>query len=110
MLNFIFEVILWVFFLYGVLSAVQDYINYNTYKKIEENIKLVMAVKNAENGIEQYIRELTCGRNFFNQLVVVDLDSTDDTGKILQKLEKEKYNMKVLDKKQGKEYLNEMIK
>ena len=66
-----------------------------TYKKIEKNVKLIMTVKDVENGIENYVRELSCGRNFFNNLVVIDLDSKDETVNILNKLEKDYECIKV---------------
>lgn len=110
MLNFIVELVIWVFCIYGLFSVIQDCVNFNTYKKLEENIKFVMTVKNVENGIEEYIRELTFGRNFYNNLIVIDLDSEDDTMNILHKLEKEKFNMKILNKEEGEKYLYNLIK
>ncbi len=109
MLDFFMQLVLWVLCIYGLFSIIQDCVNFNTYKKLEENIKFVMTVKNVENGIEEYIRELTYGRNFYNNLVVIDLESEDETLNILHKLEKEKFNMKVLEKEQGKDYLNNMV-
>ena len=109
MLNFIVQLIIWILCIYGLFSVFQDCVNFYTYKKLEENIKFVMTVKNVEDGIEQYIRELTYGRNFYNNLIVIDMDSTDDTLKILRNLEEEKFNMKVFEKEDGKEYLKNMI-
>ena len=110
MFEFLIELVIWILCIYGLFSIIQDCVNFNTYKKLEENIKFVMTVKNVENGIEEYIRELTYGRNFYNNLVVVDLESEDDTMEILQKLEREKFNTKVLNKEDGKKYLNNMVK
>ena len=110
MFEFLIELVIWILCIYGLFSIIQDCVNFNTYKKLEENIKFVMTVKNVENGIEEYIRELTYGRNFYNNLVVVDLESEDDTMDILQKLEREKFNTKVLNKEDGKKYLNNMVK
>ena len=110
MFDFLIQLIILVLCIYGLFSIIQDCVNFNTYKKLEENIKFVMTVKNVENGIEEYIRELTYGRNFYNNLIVVDLESEDDTMKILQKLEKEKFNMKVLNKQEGENYLKNMVK
>lgn len=109
MLDFVVQLIIWILCIYGLFSIIQDCVNFNTYKKIEENVKFVMTVKNVENGIEEYIRELTYGRNFYNNLVVIDLDSTDDTIQILHRLEKEKFNMKVMNKDEGMEYLSNMV-
>lgn len=101
-------IMIWCFFVYGILSLIQDIYRNNTYKKIEENVKLIMTVKNAENGIENYVRELSCGRNFFNNLVIIDLNSDDDTLEILKELEKENVNMKILNKNEGLKYLKEI--
>lgn len=101
--------IIWCFAIYGLLVMIQEITRNTTYKKIEENIKLIMTVKNVEDGIENYIREISLGRNFYNNLVIIDLDSDDDTLKILKKLEKENINMKVLSKIEGKSYLEKQI-
>ena len=88
---------------------IQDITRNYTYQKVEKNVKLIMTVKNVENGIENYIRELKFSKNFYNNLVVIDLESTDDTLEILRELEKENINMKILTKSEGKEYLNKQI-
>lgn len=105
MFEIIFYGIIWCFAVYGILIMIQEIIRNNTYHKIEENVKLILTVKNVENGIENYIRELSCGRNFYNNIVIIDLDSDDDTYNILKELEKENINMKILNKKEGKKYL-----
>lgn len=97
--------IIWCFAVYGVLVMIQEITRNNTYHKIEENVKLIMTVKDVEEGIENYVRELSFGRNFYNNLVIIDLDSKDDTLCILKELEKENINMKVLTKEEGKKYL-----
>jgi len=101
--------IIWCFAIYGLLVMIQEITRNTTYKKIEENIKLIMTVKNVEDGIENYIREISLGRNFYNNLVIIDLDSEDDTLKILKELEKENINMKVLSKYEGRDYLRNQI-
>ena len=101
--------IIWCFAVYGILVMIQEVTRNNTYRKIEENVKLIMTVKNAENGIENYIREVSLGRNFYNNLVVIDLGSEDETLGILKELEKENINMKVLNKDEGKDYLKKEI-
>ena len=88
---------------------IQEITRKSTYRKIEENVKLIMTVKNAEEGIENYVREISMGRNFYNNLVVIDLNSTDETLSILRELEKENINLKILDEKEGKKYLENQI-
>ncbi len=100
--------IIWCFAVYGVLVMLQEITRNNTYHKIEENVKLIMTVKNAEDGIENYVRELSFGRNFYNNLVVIDMESDDDTLCILKELEKENINMKILSKQEGKKYLENL--
>lgn len=109
MVQFILNLILWVFCIYGILSIIQDNIRIKTYRAIQEKIKIILTVKDVEDGIENYIRELSVGKNFFNNLVIIDMDSKDDTVKILKELEEENLNMKILDKKDGKKYLDKMF-
>lgn len=101
--------IIWCFALYGILVMIQDISRNLTYQKVEKNVKLIMTVKDVEDGIENYIRELKFSKNFYNNLVVIDLGSSDETFEILKKLEKENVNMKILTKAEGKEYLNKQI-
>lgn len=109
MFNFIVEVIIWCLCIYGFMSLIKDIIEEHTYKKIQKNVKLILTVKDVESGIENYIRELKFGRNFFNNLVVIDLESQDNTINVLNELEKECINMKILNKKDGKEYMNKIL-
>ena len=84
----------------------------NLYKHLEkeENVKLIMLVKDAEEGIESYIREISLGRNFYNNLVVIDLNSEDETVKILEELKNENINMKILNKEEGIDYILDQTK
>ena len=88
MIEIIIYGIIWCFAIYGILVMIQEIVRNSTYKKIEENVKLIVTVKNVEDGIENYIRELSFGRNFYNNLVIIDLDSEDETMCILKELER----------------------
>lgn len=105
MFEIIGQFVMWILCIYGLISIMKDIVNCNNYRKVEENISIIMTVKNVENGIEEYIRELSFGKNFYNHLVVIDKGSEDDTINILKKLEKEKFNMKVLNSEEGEKYL-----
>lgn len=109
MLNLIVEVLFWCLGIYGLLSLIKDIMEEYTYKKIQQNVKLVLAVKNVGEGIENYIRELKFGKNFFNNLVVIDLDSKDDTVEILNELEKDCINLRTLSRVEGIDYMNKML-
>lgn len=109
MLEMIIYGLIWCFAVYGILVMIQEITRKSTYRKIEENVKLIMTVKDVENGIENYIRELNLGNNFYNNLVVIDLGSQDDTLCILRELEKENFNLKILNKEDGKKYLENQL-
>ncbi len=109
MLEIIVYGFIWCFAIYGILVMIQEITRKSTYRKIEENVKLIMTVKDAEDGIENYVRELSMGRNFYNNLVIIDLNSTDDTLSILKELEKENMNLKILTQSEGKKYLEKQI-
>lgn len=109
MLNFIVEVIIWCLCIYGLLSLIKDVVEEKSYSKVKNNVKLILTVKDAEDGIENYIRQLNFSKNFFNNLVVIDLDSKDNTMEIVQKLLEEGINIKLLKKEEGIEYLKKTI-
>lgn len=109
MLEIIVYGLIWCFALYGILVMIQELTRKSTYRKIEENVKLIITVKNVEDGIENYVRELSMGRNFYNNLVIIDLNSTDETLSILRELEKENINLKILTEQEGKNYLENQI-
>ena len=108
-LRFLLEFIFYTFLIYGILSLVNDILAQKSYQRISHNVKLILTVKNVENGIESYIRELNFRKNFYNNLVVVDMESTDGTREILENLEKDCLNIKVLNKEEGKKYIEESI-
>lgn len=108
-MEFIVYLLVWIFCIYGILSLIQDNMRIKSYRAIQENIKIILTVKDVEDGIENYIRELSFGKNFFNNLVVIDMESRDDTIKILKELEDENFNLKILEKDDGKIYLEEMF-
>lgn len=109
MLKFILEILFWSLCIYGILSLAKDIFENNTYNKISNKIKLILTVKDAEEGIENYIRELNFGKNFYNSLAVIDLDSKDRTRDILRELQKDCVNIKILSKDEGIRYIEETI-
>lgn len=62
-----------------------------------------------KTGIEDYIRHLNFSKNFFKNLVVIDLDSKDRTLEIIKKLTQEGMNIKLLEREEGIEYLEKTI-
>lgn len=109
MLKFILEILFWALCIYGILSLAKDVFEAKAYNKISHNIKLILTVKDVEDGIENYIRELNFGKNFYNNLVVIDLDSKDRTKEILQYLQSDCMNIKILSQEEGKKYIEDSI-
>lgn len=107
-MNFIFEVIAWVLFIYGFLSLSQDIINEITYKKINHNMKIIVLAKELENNLDSFSSELANlkRRNSYKNILVVDLEENDNIGKILKKFDSEEVNVKVVNKDEGKEYID----
>lgn len=90
--DFIFNAILWTLALYGLFEIIKTIINIYTYTNMKSNgIYLIIAVKNQEQKIEGFIRSILF-RIIYGQeedvknIIIADLDSTDETSKILQKL------------------------
>lgn len=108
MLQTVIYGLIWCFAVYGILVMIQEITKNKNYRKIEEKTQLILTVKDAQDGIENYIREIACGRNLYSNLIVIDLDSCDETFYILKRLEKENINMKVLTKDEGKSYFKKM--
>jgi hypothetical protein len=105
MLEIIAYGLIWCFAVYGILVMLQEIMHKNTYKKIANNMEFFMIVKNAEDGIENYIRDICVNGSVLNSLTIIDLESEDDTMCILKKLEKENENLCVLNKIDGEKYL-----
>lgn len=101
MAEFIFNGILWTFALYGLIEIIKTIINSCTYPNMtSDGIYVIIAVKNQENNIEGFMRSLLFRLLYgkeetIKDIIVTDLDSTDDTIKILEKLAKDYECMKV---------------
>ena len=52
------EIFAWIIFVYGFLSITRDLINEFTYKKTNNNMKIYITLKNVEENIEYFIREI----------------------------------------------------
>lgn len=92
MFDFLFYAVLWTLALYGLIEIIRTIYYICTYEKIDNyGIKLVVTVKNQENKIEGFCRSLLFRylagkKNYMNEITIVDVNSTDRTREILQKL------------------------
>lgn len=53
------QIILWIFFMYGFISFIQDIATEFTYKRFNKNIKVFICIKDFENEIENFEREIS---------------------------------------------------
>ena len=111
--DFIFNCILWTLALYGLFEIIKTIINACTYTNLKsDGIYLIVAVKNQEKKIEGFLRSLMFRMIYGNEedvknIIVTDLDSTDDTKEIIEKLSKDYEYIRVLNWKDCEEEILE---
>ena len=109
--EFILNSILWTLALYGAFEIIKTIINIYTYTNLKsDGIYIIVAVKNQEDKIEGFIRNflfrIIYGKEeSVKDIIVADLDSTDDTINILNKLQKDYDEIKVANWKECKEII-----
>ena len=112
MLDFIFNGIFWVLALYGLFEIIKNIIYICTYTNLKsDGIYIIIATKNQENKIEGFMRSMLFRIMYGKEecvkdVIVTDLNSTDDTMKILNKLSKDYDNIKVTNWKECKEVID----
>ena len=112
MLDFIINGIIWVLALYGLFEIIKNIIYICTYTNLKsDGIYIIIAAKNQENKIEGFLRtilfRIMYGKeDCVKDVIVTDLDSTDDTMKILNKLSKDYDEIKVVNWKECKEVID----
>ena len=112
MLDFIINGIFWVLALYGLFEIIKNIIYICTYTNLNsDGIYVIIAAKNQENKIEGFLRTILFRIMYGKEecvkdIIVTDLNSTDDTMKILNKLSKDYENIKVTNWKECKEVID----
>ena len=112
MLDFIVNGIFWVLALYGLFEIIKNIIYICTYTNLKsDGIYIIIATKNQENKIEGFMRTMLFRIMYGKEecvkdVIVTDLNSTDDTMKILNKLSKDYDNIKVTNWKECKEVID----
>lgn len=112
--DFILNSILWTLALYGLIEIIKTIINIYTYSNLKsDGIYIIVAVKNQEDKIEGFLRNflfrIIYGKEeSVKDIIVADLDSTDDTINILNKLQKDYDEIKVANWKECKEIMENM--
>lgn len=112
MINFITNCLLWTFAFYGIFEFIRMLINLYTYTNLKsDGIYLIVAVKNQENKIEMFMRSLLFrflygSENNISKIIVTDLDSTDNTKKILNLLQNDYDFIKLANWKECKDIID----
>lgn len=112
MINFIANAILWTLALYGLFEIIKSIVFTCTYTKLNaDGIYMIIAVKNQEKNIEMFLRstlfKIIYGKeDYIKNTVLIDLDSTDKTREILERLSKDYECIKVVNWKECKEVLD----
>lgn len=112
MFEFIINGIFWILALYGLFEIIKNIIYICTYTNLKsDGIYMIIAVKNQENKIEGFLRNLLFRfiygkEEAIKDIIIADLDSKDETMKILNNLGKEYGYIKVTSWKECKEILD----
>ncbi len=110
--NFIINSILWIFALYGFFELVKQVIYICTYTNMKaDGIYIIIAVKNQEEKIEGFLRsvlfKILYGKEEeVKDIIVTDLNSTDKTKEILNKLSTDYEYVKNTNWKECKEIID----
>ena len=103
-------IIIWTLAIYGLFEIIKNVIYIGTYTRLSsKGIYLLVVVKNQEENIECFLRNLLFriiyGKEEVKNILVVDLNSKDNTRKIVEKLEKEYEQISLLNWKECKELM-----
>ena len=112
MLDFVLHVIFWTLALYGFFELIKNIIYLYTYTNLKsEGIYIIVAVKNQEDKIEGFMRsflfKILYGKeDYLKNIIVTDLESSDNTKEILKKLSNDYEIIKVANWKECKDLID----
>ena len=112
MLEFITNTIFWTLAIYGLFEIIKNIIYISTYTRFKsDGIYVIIAVKNQEEKIEGFMRsilfKILYGREeYLKNIIVADLNSSDNTKDIVRKLSKDYDILKVTSWKDCKEIID----
>lgn len=106
----ILSILVWTLAIYGLFEIIKNIIYICTYTKLNsKGIYLMVAVKDQEETIECFLRNLLFriiyGKEEIKNILVVDLNSKDNTKQIVEKLENEYEQINLINWKECKELM-----
>ena len=112
MIDVILHVMFWTLALYGLFEIIKNIIYIYTYTNLKsQGIYVIIAVKNQESKIEDFMRSILFRflygkEEYIKDIIVTDLESKDNTLQILNKLQKEYSCIKVSNWKECEDLIN----
>lgn len=112
MWNFIVSATVWTLALYGLFEIIKTIVYICSYTNLKsDGIYMIIAVKNQENKIEGFLRSILFRflygkEDYIKDIIVTDLDSNDNTMKILEKLQGDYECIKVANWRECKEVID----
>ena len=78
------QIVLWILFMYGFISFIQDLVTEFTYKKFNKNVKVYICVKDFNNEYENLEREISKVKWQFKNISInlVNYDEEVDNNQI----------------------------
>jgi len=116
MLDYIINCIFWVCALYGFIEIIKNIIYIHSCNSIKtEGIHIIVAVKNQENKIEGFLRSLNFRilygkEDCIENIIVLDLNSSDNTKQIIENISSDYSNIKLVNWKEFYELFSPQIK
>ena len=112
MLNFIINTCIWTLALYGLFEITKNIIYMCTYANYKEDgIYIIIATKNQENKIEGFLRsclfKIFYGKEeYIKDVIITDLQSSDNTREIEERIARDMCGIKILKWKDCKELMD----
>lgn len=110
--SFLISAIVWTLALYGLFEIIKTIIYIFSYTNLKsDGIYMIIAVKNQESKVEGFLRSIIFRflygkEEYIKDIIVTDLDSSDNTMKILEKLQKDYDCIKVANWRECKEVID----